>query len=51
MIKLTILAIIIIGAIAFGILGYEDEKVIFDTKKAKELVDDTKTFVKEKTDN
>jgi hypothetical protein len=51
MIKLIILALVIIVAIVFGVLSYDDDKIVFDTNKAKELVEDTKTFVKEKTDN
>ena len=45
MIKIVIAIVVI--AFVVGVLSYEDEKVVFDTKKASEVMDKSKTFVKE----
>ena len=50
MLKLVILAIIIIGAIVAGIISYDDEKLIVDTAKGKQIVEKTTSFVQDKLD-
>lgn len=46
MFKFIILPLIII-AVAYGVFSYEDDKVLIDTEKGKEMLDKGTDFVKE----
>mgnify|MGYP000621930614 CR=1 FL=1 len=48
MLKLIIFAIIL--AAVFGVLSYQDEKLVIDTVKGKEIVDKSSAFVKKNVD-
>lgn len=46
MFKFIVLALIII-AITVGVFSYENEKIIIDTEKGKEMIEKSTDFVKE----
>ncbi len=45
MIKIVVILVVI--AFVVGVLSYKDDKLVVDTKKASEVMDKSKTFVKE----
>ena len=48
MIKLLLLGIAI--AVVFGVITYEDDKVVIDTEQGKELIQKSKEFIDEKVE-
>ncbi len=45
MFKIIVLAIVV--AAVLGVLSYENDKIVIDTSKGKEIVDKSSEFIKE----